>query len=53
MTTLSSAIERRTCQREAPSARRTPISRVRSITDIVSVLMIPKRLAKIATPTIA
>ena len=50
---LSSSIVRRTCQREAPSARSTPISRVRSSTDIASVLMTPSRLTITAIATIA
>ena len=43
----------RTCQREAPSARSTPISRVRSSTDIASVLTTPSRLTRTAIATIA
>ena len=50
---LSSTIVRRTCQRDEPSARSTPISRVRSITDIASVLTTPSRLTITAIATIA
>jgi hypothetical protein len=50
---LSATIVRRICQREEPSARSTPISRVRSITDIASVLTTPSRLTITAIATIA
>src|SRR3954451_22175615 len=39
----SAAIVPHTCQRHAPSARGTPISRVRSSTDMASVLTTPSR----------
>ena len=53
ISTLSWKIARRTCQRDEPSARSTPISRVRSITDIERVLTMPSRLTTIAAARIA
>jgi hypothetical protein len=43
---------RRICRRAAPSARSTPISRVRSSSDIASVLTTPSRLTITAIATI-
>ena len=39
--TASQRTIRRTCRREAPTARSMPISRVRSLIDSTSVLTIP------------
>ena len=50
MATDSSRTIRRSCRRLSPTARSRPTSRVRSITDSASVLVMPRIAMMIAKP---